>query len=90
MRAALALGRGVWLRVEVGVGVTDVVEVGHVDGGHEGGAVDFVGDDVGGEEVVAWLVGALDVGEGVVRRVVGGGGGAVVGECPASGGSPVT
>ena len=51
--------------------------------------MDRVGDDVGGAEVVAWLVAALDVGADVVC-VVGGGGGAVVGVCPASGGLPVT
>ena len=59
-----------------------------------------VGSDWVGAVVVGWVVGAvvvgcvvgalLVVGGADVCRVVGGGGGGVVGACPGSGGLPVT
>jgi hypothetical protein len=50
-----------------------------------------VAELVGGDDVVGLLVGALEVGaDDVVCRELGGGGGGVYGEWPLSGGSPVT
>jgi hypothetical protein len=89
-REAITDGRELAVGFPLAGPVGELGLVGQVSGRHVGGP-DVVGEDGGGEDDGGSLVGSLEVGaEDVVRVLLGGGGGAVVGAWPVSGGVPVT